>query len=85
MSLPQDTGEHTPVAEVRRQGALGEAQFAEIRRRHSIREPPASPEHSMRVLVVGHSVLPFGPHVGGAGLAGYYPATSRRKSSNRSR
>jgi glycosyltransferase involved in cell wall biosynthesis len=27
---------------------------------------------SMRVLMVGHSVLPYGPEVGGAGLAGYY-------------
>ena len=26
----------------------------------------------MRILVVGHSVLPFGTFVGGAGLAGYY-------------
>ena len=30
----------------------------------------------MRVLVVGRSVLPFGPHVGGAELAGYYLARS---------
>jgi hypothetical protein len=30
----------------------------------------------MRVLVVGRSVLPFGPHVGGAELAGYYLAAS---------
>ena len=34
-------------------------------------------EHgSLRVLVVGRSVLPFGPHVGAAELAGYYLAVS---------
>lgn len=37
---------------------------------------PTLEHQSMRVLVVGRSVLPFGPEVGGAELAGYYLATS---------
>jgi glycosyltransferase involved in cell wall biosynthesis len=33
----------------------------------------------MRVLVVGHAVLPYGPDVGGAALAGYYLVVSLAK------
>jgi glycosyltransferase involved in cell wall biosynthesis len=57
---------------VRRQDVSEEAQLAEIRRRSSMGKQPGSQGLAMRVLVVGHSVLPYGPDVGGAGLAGYY-------------
>jgi glycosyltransferase involved in cell wall biosynthesis len=38
------------------------------------REWPTTAQPSLRVLLVGHAVLPYGPDVGGAGLAGYYLA-----------
>jgi len=40
------------------------------------REEPATEQDSLRVLVVGRAVLPFGPYVGGAELAGYYLVAS---------
>jgi glycosyltransferase involved in cell wall biosynthesis len=44
--------------------------------RFRTREEPTTSHRSLRVLVVGRSVLPFGPDVGGAELAGYYLAVS---------
>jgi glycosyltransferase involved in cell wall biosynthesis len=64
---------------VRRQSVSEEAQLGEIRRRSSVGKRLGSPQQSMRVLLVGRSVLPFGPHVGGAELAGYYLVVSLAK------